>query len=428
VSAWPLVSAIVLNRDGAAHLRRLLAGLVERTDYPNLELVVVDNASSDDSLDFLRRVEAPFPIAVLANAHNESFSVGCNQGADVAAGELLLFLNNDSEPFAPTWLRELVHCLRRADAGAVAPTLVEPAPEAGPSRYRVEQRGHRIAEHEGLLVPVYRDRGLELPADGELEDIEVAAVAAACLLTTREAFDDAGGFTHGYWYGGEDSDLALKLRERGKSVVCSGRSLLVHSPSATLADVPSRLRAEWMRGNRRLFMERWGPRIRRELELDRLRGGGLWAEPAPISSAWGSTQEEVEALGFCLQSAAPEARAGEEPRLEEVAAALRDRGHRATVLRAEAIEGLASCEYDVVVHDGAAGRYVPKPAQLNILWPPADVAAPPTECPRYDLVLESGREASPRSAEDWAEHLVEASENLARAAERRGWSRRIDRR
>lgn len=47
---WPLVSIIVLNRDGAGHLRRLLAGLVERTDYPDFELIVVDNGSSDDSL------------------------------------------------------------------------------------------------------------------------------------------------------------------------------------------------------------------------------------------------------------------------------------------------------------------------------------------------------------------------------------------
>jgi glycosyltransferase involved in cell wall biosynthesis len=88
VEAPPLVSIVVLNRDGAAHLRSLLAGLVERTEYRRIELILVDNGSSDDSIDLIHRASAPFPISTLANAHNESFSDACNQGAELASGEI----------------------------------------------------------------------------------------------------------------------------------------------------------------------------------------------------------------------------------------------------------------------------------------------------------------------------------------------------
>ncbi len=414
-SAWPLVSIVVLNRDGVEHLRRLVAGLRERTDYPQLELILVNNASSDGSLDFMRRVEAPFPISIVANAHNESFSDGCNQGAMLATGELLLFLNNDAEPFESGWLRELVVCLH-SGAGAVGPTLVKPANDAElPGRYLVNQRGLRSREEEGMLVPVYRDRGDDPLGDRLGEDTEVLVVVAACLLIGREAFDEIGGFTHGYRYGPEDVNLALKLRERGMSVRCSGRSLLIHSPNSTLDTVGAERRGEWVRGNRRLFGERWGARVRREYELDRLRGGGLWAEPGlPAVSAWGATEAEVEALGFCLKSAVPEWEERPGPSLEELSAALRRHRRRAIVLCAEEVESVAAFDYDVAVHFGGSGRYALKPAQLNLLWLAGGVPPPhPLESSAYDLILSADDAAPGGSAEHVAACLIEAGDELA---------------
>lgn len=397
---WPRVSIVVLSRDGAERLRRLVRCLKERTDYPRLELILVDNASADDTLELMRGVEAPFSISIVANAHNESFADGCNQGAALASGDLLLFLNNDVEPLEPRWLRELVACLGSWGAAATGPTLVERSGAGGGSR--VEQRGHWIGVNEGMLVPIYRDHG-EDPLAQLDRDAEVATLAAACLLVERDAFDRVGGFTHGYWYGGEDSDLSLKLRERGMTIVVSGRSLLVHEANSTLKEVDRRRRAAWVRGNRRLFMERWGPRVRREYELDRLRGGGLWAEPcAPGSSAWGATEAEVEALGFCLE--APDGADSElGPSLEELAAALRARGCRATVLRGGDVDDLAVFDYDVRIRFGGPWRDVPSPSQLTLSWP---VTGGPSE----------------GSAGELAECLADRAEELARE---RGYRPRI---
>ncbi|HEU5142040.1 MAG TPA: glycosyltransferase [Solirubrobacterales bacterium] len=408
LSDWPHVSAVVLNRNGVAHLRRLLDGLVERTDYPRLQLVVVDNGSSDGSLEFLRAVDAPFPITVLANDRNESFSAGCNQGAAASSGELLLFLNNDVEPVEPGWLRELVACMRHQVAAAVGATLIGHPEASSADGYRVEQRGHWIGIADGMLVPVLRDRG-EDPLRLLGEDVQVGLLAAACLLVARDAFDAVGGFTEGYWYGGEDSDLALKLREHGLGAVCSGRSLVVHGPSSTLNVVPRSRRSEWVRGNRRLFMERWGPRVRREYELDRLRGGGLWAEPGPAgTSSWGSTPAEVEALGFCLMSLGEgQPPLEDEPSLEALCAALRDAGRRATVLRGpDEVESLVAYDYDVAVRFGGGWREPSAPSQLHLRRPPAGHPSEPAA----------------GSAEQRAKWMIAAAEDLARA---RGFRHRV---
>jgi GT2 family glycosyltransferase len=420
---WPLVSIVVLNRDGADLLRRLLAGLVERTDYPDLELILVDNASSDDSLAYARAVEAPFPVSILANAHNESFSDACNQGAELAAGELLLFLNNDAEPFEPGWLRELVACLLGSGAAAVGPTLIQPAQDAAaPGRYLVHQRGLRARDVGGALVPAYRDHLADPLGEGLGKDVETVAIAAACLLIGREAFEWVGGFTHGYWYGPEDVDLALKLRERGMSARCCGRSLLVHPPNSTLDAIASEQRGEWVRGNRRLFAERWGPRLRREFELDRLRGGGLWAEPDGVSPP-GPGRVEIEALGFCLKAAPGEDGTAAAASLDGLAAALRRRGRRCLILRGDEIENPAGLDYDVAVHLRGPWRYAPKPAQLNVLWNLGELAAlSAIECSRYDTVLAGDADGSPEANERFAERLIEASAACAAA---RGFRTRV---
>jgi GT2 family glycosyltransferase len=407
-SEWPFVSIVVLSLDGVGLLRRLLAELTEYTDYPNLELILVDNASGDDSVEFVRSVEVPFPISIVANHHNESFADGCNQGAELAAGELLLFLNNDAEPFEPSWLRELVACLRTTGAAAVGPTLIEPTDSAAAGGYAVHQRGMAAREEGGVLVPAYRDRGADPLGEGLGVDVETTTLLAAALLVTREAFELVGGFTHGYWYGAEDADFGLKLRERGMFALCSGRSLLIHPPGSTLGAIDAKQRGEWVRGNRRLFAERWAPRARRECRLDRLRGGGLWIESVPAGAAPPEyTRAEVEALGFCLKAAAPDAGTSAEASLDALCAALRGRGHRCQVLRGAEVESPVALDHDIAVHLRGPLRYVPVPAQLNVLWSVShgeDLTA--IECSRYDLVLTGSEDLARRLREEGSTTLV----------------------
>ena len=107
-------------------------------------------------------------------------------------------------------------------------------------------------------------RGWEAdPLDSALgEDVECAALAAACLLVGRDAFWRVGGFTHGYVYGAEDADLCLKLREAGHGVRLSGRSTVIHHPVSTRRRAPFEEERARRLANRRLLWERWGERLR----------------------------------------------------------------------------------------------------------------------------------------------------------------------
>jgi GT2 family glycosyltransferase len=403
----PLVSIVVLNRNGIEHLRRLLAGLIEHTDYPRFELIVVDNASSDGSLDFIRRAPAPFPVSIVANAHNESFSDANNQGAELASGELLLLLNNDIEPFDDGWLHELVACQRRSGAGAVAGTLTNPiANEKAVSDYRVQSGPVKLrAVGEGLSVESNFGRR-KLFGETFGQDVESVVAFGACLLIERERFEAVGGMTHGYFYGGEDEDLCLKLRERGSSVLYCGRSILFHHSKATSRALHDEAAGELRRGNSLLLATRWGARAWREYHLDLLDGTHVWA--APDAEPMGRfSREEVLALGFCLMADSLSAEAihslsALEPELE--------RGrHRCLVLRDDSIDDPRGAYYDVNVHLRGAARYLPRPHRLNVLWSVDRLdALSGIECDRYDLVVTSDAEQARRLRAESHSTLVAA--------------------
>ena len=120
LTSGPLVSIVVTNRDGATHLQRLLNGLQERTQYQPFEVVLVDNGSTDESIELLQNWNGDSQI--IANASNKSFSEANNQGIRVAKGELVLLANNDIDPVHPGWLGFMVETL--LDGAAVVGALL----------------------------------------------------------------------------------------------------------------------------------------------------------------------------------------------------------------------------------------------------------------------------------------------------------------
>jgi len=275
---WPPVSVVVVNRDGEEHLRRLLPLLASATDYPQLELILVDNASADGSVEFARAAELPFPLTVLRNEENLSFSDANNDGVEAARFDLLLLLNNDVEPFEPGWLKELVECLERSGVAAVGATLLH----GGASRnlpggvYAIQHRRVELIADAGFLRPVNAGDGEELR--GPASDVPAIASTAACMLVRRDAFERVGGFATGYRWGWEDVDLGLALSCAGDQTIGSGRSVLVHHESSTRSSAGHEWQRRTRSHNRRLFARRWGPQARREYLLDRLSGRGLWTD------------------------------------------------------------------------------------------------------------------------------------------------------
>jgi GT2 family glycosyltransferase/spore maturation protein CgeB len=278
-ASWPRVSVITPTRNGRAHLERLLAGLVEHTDYPALEVVIVDNASGDDSLAYLRGLDPPCSLHVIASEENLSFAEANARGAQRATGELLLFLNNDVEAFERGWLKELVCALDAEGVEAAGATLLHPEElddEQPPAL--VQHRAIRFRWQDGMVKAFNSGDGEDLWEEAPGIELRAPAVTAACMLIARESFERVGGFSEGYCYGTEDVDLGLKLLLAGGESVGVGRAVLVHRESSSQNRESHDFRRLNRMENRRLFQELWGPRVRREYRLARLRQDPFWTD------------------------------------------------------------------------------------------------------------------------------------------------------
>jgi spore maturation protein CgeB/GT2 family glycosyltransferase len=292
---WPSVSAIVPTRDGLGHLERLFAGLTAHTRYPELEVVVVDNASSDGTLAYLESLRTPFPVHVVANEENLSYAQANARGVERASGELLLFLNNDIEPFEPGWLKELVAALASEGVGAVGATLLHPEdldrlrpdePAGGRAQTDgspaqeplVQHRAIRFRWQDGMVKGFNHGDGESLWEGAFGSELRAPAVTAACMLIAREHFERVGGFGAGYRYGTEDVDLGLKLLVSGAESAGVGRAVLFHRESSSQNRASRDFRRLNRLENRRLFLECWGPQTLREYRLARLRCEPFWTD------------------------------------------------------------------------------------------------------------------------------------------------------
>ena len=126
---WPLISIIIPNKNSPALIGRILFDLFERTDYPRIEVIVIDNGTSDpEVLALYERYRAAYPESFVADIRHEDFNFArsINRGMKRAAGHHFLVLNNDVEVIHSDWLKEMVSCLRFRDVGIVGAKLLYP--------------------------------------------------------------------------------------------------------------------------------------------------------------------------------------------------------------------------------------------------------------------------------------------------------------
>jgi len=260
---WPLpatpprVTAIVPTRDGTALMEACMEGLLRRTDYPALDILVCDNDSSDPALlaRFAEWSRDP-RFRVLPCPGSFNYSAINNRAARVAEGEILLLLNNDTEVQESGWLREMVSHAVRPGIGAVGARLLFPSGRVQHSGTVLGLGG--IAGHDMLHSPL-RSPG---PYDLLRLTRRVSAVTAACLAVRREAFLAVGGFDEeALRVAYNDVDLCLKLRAAGLANLVTPHAALTHKESATRGDDMSPAHRERWEQERAVMRERWGPAL-----------------------------------------------------------------------------------------------------------------------------------------------------------------------
>ena len=229
-TTWPRVSVIVPNRDAFALMSRLFADLTTRTDYPDLEIIVVDNGTTDpDVLALYDRVRHAHPaVRIEIEATPFNFSQAINKGCRLARGAHLLLLNNDIEILDPGWLREMVACFDYPNVGIVGAKLLYP---------------DRTLQHAGVIVGLgglagHWFGGMAADTPGPLGRLRVrqslSAATGACLLVSRACFDAVGPFDERLFaIAYNDVDFCLRAIAGGWRVVWTPFATLVHHESAS---------------------------------------------------------------------------------------------------------------------------------------------------------------------------------------------------
>ena len=223
----PLISVIVPTRNGLELLRTCIDGLA-RTDYANIEVIVVDNGSDDPlTLAYLESLDST-RHRVLRAAGPFNFSILNNLAAAQAAGQLLCLLNNDIEVMEADWLRTMAAQALRPEVGAVGAQLLYP--------------NGRI-QHAGVVLGVgggagHAHRLLYPDEEGYFRRHAlpqfVSAVTAACLVVQAERFAAVGGFDERHFaVAFNDVDLCMRLNARGWQSLYEPRAKLVHHESVS---------------------------------------------------------------------------------------------------------------------------------------------------------------------------------------------------
>lgn len=225
-SPWPRVSVIVPTRDYLDVLRMAIDGLENRSDYPDLEIIIADNESVEpETLAYLAAAKARgIHIVECAGAFN--YSHINNLAVATSTGEYVLLLNNDISMIESGWLKEMVRHFADPEVGIVGPKLLYPdgtLQHAGVVIGIGGVAGHRYVRFPGDYTgPFCR---LALAQD-------VGAVTGACLLIRRTVFDEVGGLdADNLAVAFNDIDLCLKVRSAGYRIIWTPHAVLEHHES-----------------------------------------------------------------------------------------------------------------------------------------------------------------------------------------------------
>lgn len=248
-SATPLVSIVIPAYGKLPYTLACLRSVAQHGAQAPFEVIVVDDASPDDSAARLECIEG---LRLLRNPHNLGFVGSCNAGAAAARGQFLLFLNNDTQ-VSPGWLDALLRCFaERADCGIAGSRLVYPDG-------RLQEAGGLVFG-DGSCWNYGRFEPRDAPAFAYRRQVDY--VSGAALLIRGQLFRQLGGFDGRYAPGYyEDTDLAFAVRRLGLGVYYEPTSLVVHCEGISAGTDPARGMKRHQAANQAKFTGKWAAEL-----------------------------------------------------------------------------------------------------------------------------------------------------------------------
>ncbi len=254
----PHVSIVIPNKDQRALLETCITSILDRTTYPSYDITIVENNSTDpETFAFYERIGRVPRVRVVTwepdpqASARFNYSAIVNAGARSCTGDLIVFLNNDTEVVSEDWLQELAGHLMRPEVGVVGAKLLF---------------GDGLVQHAGLSANpngdfLHPNQNLAADEPGYLRSACVSAdlpmVTGACQMVRRTVFDELGGYDEGLAVGYNDGDFCLRAREAGYQVTFTPHAPLHHREFSTRGReaADARLRERYLREKAR-FMGR----------------------------------------------------------------------------------------------------------------------------------------------------------------------------
>lgn len=225
MNKWPLVSVVMSNYNGVILnlLNESLSSILNNS-YPNLEVILIDNNSSDKSISFVKKKFAKSPRFKLIQNHINMYSLGLNLGVKNAEGKYIAFFNNDII-VEKDFFQKIIGFLEKRPEVVLAQGKL------------VSYYNPKIIDSAGETMdkfgnPTTLGQGLEASRNYN-ETMEILSVSGSCSIMRKSAIEKVGYFDDDYGIGYEDLDLALRVWLKGYKVIYYPKSLAFHKRAAT---------------------------------------------------------------------------------------------------------------------------------------------------------------------------------------------------
>jgi O-antigen biosynthesis protein len=285
----PRVSLIIPTRDRVELLRGCVEGLRTKTDYPDLEILIVDNNSEKpETLAYFDSLKDDPRVRVLPYVGPFNFSAINNHAAAQATGSVLGLINNDIEVIEPGWLKEMVSHAVRPEVGAVGAKLYY---------------ANDTVQHAGVIIGIcgvagHSHKSRPRPDFGYFSRLrltqDLSCVTAACLLLRKSVYEEVGGLDADHLaVAFNDVDFCLRIREKGYLIVWTPFAELYHLESASRGPDTAPDKVERFKREITYMQDRWGENLAKDpyynpnLTLD-AEDFGL-AFPPRVEKPWNSS-------------------------------------------------------------------------------------------------------------------------------------------
>jgi len=241
---FPKVSIIVVSFNNLEYLRLCVESIFGYSNYPNIEVIVVDNGSVDGSAEYLREKKEEGKIQTILNPQNLGFAKANNQGIEISSGEYIILLNDDTV-VTQNWISGLIKYLDLPGIGMVGPVTNEIGNEA-----KIKIAYSSLEEMRGWAKEyTHAHKG---------KYFEIKMLALFCIALKKSLFDEVGLLDEGFEIGMfEDDDFSLRVKNAGYKTICAEDVFVHHFGKASFKKLREQDYLSLFNKNKELFEKKW---------------------------------------------------------------------------------------------------------------------------------------------------------------------------